>query len=84
MPSEGPPEDKVEDKFESAYKFAIVGVGQGGSRLAETFWKLGYRRVAVINTAPQDLKSVKVPVANKLLVGGKGAGKDRKVGRRYL
>ena len=79
LPSEGPPEDKVEDKFEAAYKFAIVGVGQGGSRLAETFWKLGYRRVAVINTAPQDLKSVKVPVANKLLVGGKGAGKDRKV-----
>ena len=79
LPSEGPPEDKVEDKFESAYKFAIVGVGQGGSRLAETFWKLGYRRVAVINTAPQDLKSVKVPVANKLLVGGKGAGKDRSV-----
>jgi len=79
LPSEGPLEDKVEDKFESAYKFAIVGVGQGGSRLAETFWKLGYRRVAVINTAPQDLKSIKVPVANKLLVGGKGAGKDRKL-----
>ena len=79
LPSEGPPEDKVEDKFEAAYKFAIVGVGQGGSRLAETFWKLGYRRVAVINTAPQDLKSIKVPVANKLLVGGKGAGKDRKL-----
>jgi len=79
LPSEGPPEDKVEDKFEAAYKFAIVGVGQGGSRLAETFWKLGYRRVAVINTAPQDLKSIKVPVANKLLVGGQGAGKDRKL-----
>ena len=79
LPSEGPPEDKVEDKFEAAYKFAIVGVGQGGSRLAETFWKLGYRRVAVINTAPQDLKSIKVPVANKLLIGGQGAGKDRKL-----
>ena len=79
LPSEGPLEDKVEDKFEAAYKFAIVGVGQGGSRLAETFWKLGYRRVAVINTAPQDLKSIKVPVANKLLIGGHGAGKDRKL-----
>jgi len=79
LPSEGPLEDKVEDKFEAAYKFAIVGVGQGGSRLAETFWKLGYRRVAVINTAPQDLKSIKVPVANKLLIGGQGAGKDRKL-----
>jgi len=55
LPSEGPPADKVEDKFDSAYKFAIVGIGQGGSRLAETFWKLGYRRVAVINTASLDL-----------------------------
>jgi len=79
LPSEAPPEAKIEDKFDSAYKFAIVGVGQGGSRLAETFWKLGYRRVAVINTAPQDLKAIKVPRANKLLVGGEGAGKDRKI-----
>tara|TARA_R110000765_G_scaffold305548_3_gene399452 strand:- start:77 stop:1327 length:1251 start_codon:yes stop_codon:yes gene_type:complete len=79
LPSEGPPADKVEDKFDSAYKFAIVGIGQGGSRLAETFWKLGYRRVAVINTASQDLKSIKVPRENKLLIGGEGAGKDRKV-----
>jgi len=79
LPSEAPPEAKVEDKFDSAYKFAIVGVGQGGSRLAETFWKLGYRRVAVINTAPQDLKSIKVPRENKLLIGGEGAGKDRKL-----
>ena len=37
-------DEVVDDEFEGAYKFAIVGVGQGGSRLAETFWKLGYRR----------------------------------------
>jgi cell division GTPase FtsZ len=79
LPSEAPEEEKVEDKFESAYKFAVVGVGQGGSRLAETFWKLGYRRVAVINTAAQDLKSIKVPRENKLLIGGEGAGKNREV-----
>jgi len=79
LPSQAPVEEKLEDKFDSAYKFAVVGVGQGGSRLAETFWKLGYRRVAVINTAAQDLKSVKVPRENKLLIGGQGAGKDRKV-----
>jgi len=84
LPSEAPLEDKVEDKFEAAYKFAIIGVGQGGSRLAETFWKLGYRRVAVINTAPQDLKSIKVPAANKLLIGGKGAGKDRKIAEKVF
>ncbi len=72
----------IEDEFESAYKFAVVGVGQGGSRLAETFWKLGYRRVAVINTAAQDLKPISIPEKNKLLIGGKGgAGKDRKVAK---
>ena len=72
----------IEDEFESAYKFAVVGVGQGGSRLAETFWKLGYRRVAVINTAAQDLKPISIPEKNKLLIGGKGgAGKHRKVAK---
>ena len=35
--------------------------------------------MAVINTAAQDLKSIKVPRENKLLIGGAGAGKDRKV-----
>ena len=75
-----PPEDDVanviEDEFDAAFNFAIVGVGQGGSRLAETFYNLGYRRVCVINTAPQDLASIKMPDSNKLLIGGKGAGKD--------
>jgi|TARA_R110000751_G_scaffold12570_4_gene43096 cell division GTPase FtsZ len=71
-------DEVVDDEFEGAYKFAIVGVGQGGSRLAETFWKLGYRRVAVINTAAQDLKPISLPEKNKLLIGGDGAGKDRK------
>ena len=70
-------ESEIEDEFVGAYKFAVVGVGQGGSRLAETFWKLGYRRVAVINTAPQDLKPIALPEKNKLLIGGSGAGKNR-------
>lgn len=81
LPAEEEAEQPIEDEFESAYKFAIVGVGQGGSRLAETFWKLGYRRVAVINTAAQDLKPISIPNENKLLIGGSGAGKDRKVAK---
>lgn len=72
---------EIEDEFEGAYKFAVVGVGQGGSRLAETFWKLGYRRVAVINTAAQDLKPISLPEKNKLLIGGSGAGKNREKAR---
>ena len=75
-----PPEDEVanviDDEFDAGFNFAIVGIGQGGSRLAETFWNLGYRRVCVINTAPQDLATIKMPDSNKLLIGGKGAGKD--------
>ena len=51
LPMEDEAEQPIEDEFESAYKFAIVGVGQGGSRLAETFWKLGYRR-CLLYTSP--------------------------------
>jgi len=66
----------IEDTFKGAYRLAIIGVGQGGSRLAETFWNLGYRRVVVINTAEQDLTQIQIPSEKKLLVGGGGAGKN--------
>ena len=78
LPSESV-DETVDDEFDGAYKFAVVGVGQGGSRLAETFWQLGYRRVAAINTAAQDLKPIAIPSSNKLLIGGSGAGKNREV-----
>ena len=61
MPDENAQTQEIEDEFEGAYKFAIIGVGQGGSRIAETFWNLGYRRVCVINTAKQDLKYINIP-----------------------
>ena len=77
IPDEDPVEDSVKDLFEdAAFNFAIVGVGQGGSRLAESFWNLGYRRVGVINTAQQDLSLIKMPEQNKLLIGDGGAGKN--------
>ena len=50
----------VEDEVQVAFDFAFVGAGQGGSRIAETFQKIGYKRVAAINTAQQDLNSVTV------------------------
>ena len=46
----------IKDDVEVAFKFAFVGAGQGGCRIAETFSKLGYRKVAALNTAEQDLK----------------------------
>ena len=77
LPDDEPIEDSIKDIFEdAAFNFAIVGVGQGGSRLAESFWNLGYRRVGVINTAKQDLSLINIPEENKLLIGDGGAGKN--------
>ena len=77
LPDDEPLEDSIKDEFnDAAFNFAIVGVGQGGSRLAESFWNLGYRRVGIINTAQQDLSLIKIPEENKLLIGEGGAGKN--------
>ena len=77
LPDDEPIEDSIKDTFEdAAFNFAVVGVGQGGSRLAESFWNLGYRRVGVINTAKQDLSLINIPEQNKLLIGDGGAGKN--------
>jgi len=81
IPPETSTTDEVEDTFafDTAFKFSFVGVGQGGSRIAESFYKLGYRRVAAINTTLQDLTAISIPNANKLDIGGGGAGKDPSV-----
>ena len=77
LPDDEPFEESVKDAFDdAAFNFAVVGVGQGGSRLAESFWNLGYRRVGIINTAQQDLSLIKIPEENKLLIGDGGAGKN--------
>ena len=72
----------VEDAVEVAFKFSFVGAGQGGSRIAETFSKLGYRKIAAINTAAQDLNTVKLD--NKLCIGEGGAGKDLALAEKYF
>jgi len=74
VPEAPAPEKIIKDKFEGAFKFAFVGAGQGGSRIAETFSKFGYARVCAINTAQQDLNTV--DIKNKLCIGTGGAGKD--------
>ena len=65
----------IKDDVQVSFPFAFVGAGQGGCRIAETFHKLGYRRVAAINTAEQDLNTIRLD--HKLLIGDGGAGKDR-------
>ena len=62
---------------------AFVGVGQGGSRLAESFYGLGYKKCIVMNTALHDLHHINVPDSQKLHIGDKqsGAGKNMEMGK---
>jgi cell division GTPase FtsZ len=73
---------KVNVKKERSLVFGVLGSGQAGSRLAETFHKMGYDAVAV-NTAMQDLKYIDIPDSNKLLLenGVGGSAKDLEIGR---
>lgn len=79
MPEDTPQRATVDDIFTGGFKFAFIGSGQGGSRLTETFSKLGYRRVCAINTATQDLNTIDLPDSAKLCIGSGGAGKDPRV-----
>jgi cell division GTPase FtsZ len=74
-------EDCREDEFESAVRMAFIGAGQGGGRLAQAFYDLGYRRVCAVNTTDQDLAPLSLD--NKFVIGNDrgGAGKDPEQGR---
>lgn len=69
----------AKDECDAAFKFAFVGAGQGGTRITEAFHDLGYRKLAAINTAQQDLNTS--TLKNKLCIGDGGAGKDPKVAK---
>ena len=78
-------EDKsVEDKSGGAVVFGIVGAGQAGGRLAQEFYKLGYKKALAVNTAEHDLDTLVVlPEVQKIVMssdGGGGAGKDMRKG----
>jgi cell division GTPase FtsZ len=70
----------VEQKQKSL-KFGIVGSGQAGSIIAESFSQLGYDAV-VFNTAVQDLVHINLPNSNKLHLsyGLGGAGRELDIG----
>tara|TARA_Y100000766_G_scaffold284973_2_gene305661 strand:- start:8955 stop:10094 length:1140 start_codon:yes stop_codon:yes gene_type:complete len=74
--------EDVKDKCEVAFKFAFMGAGQGGSRIAEAFYNLGYRKLSAINTAQQDLNTIKLE--NKLCIGDGGAGKNPEVAKKLF
>jgi tubulin-like protein CetZ len=76
-------QEELKDESGGCRTYAFIGSGQGGGRLAESFYKLGYKKVIACNTAPQDLKGLElIPEDQKLLLdaGVSGAGKDMRIG----
>jgi cell division GTPase FtsZ len=73
---------KIIGKKAVSLSFGIVGSGQGGSRLAESFFNVGYDKTVVVNTAIQDLKHINIPDQNKLLLEHSigGSAKSRSTG----
>jgi len=73
-----PTDLSVPDAKDLAVKFGIIGSGQGGNRLCDTFYQIGYRRVCAVNTTAQDFLGLSLPVANQLILDSSegGAGKD--------
>ena len=75
---------EIKDDFEAGFKFCFIGSGQGGSRIAATFYKMGYRRACCINTAEQDLTHIEMPDSLKLCFGTGGAGKNPSVAKALM
>jgi len=65
---------------EVSINMGVIGVGQGGSRIAEVFYRNGYD-VGIVNTSSQDLNAVPLPPHQKLLLEGSlgGTGKSREL-----
>jgi len=86
IPDEDVQDTEVEDAFavQPAVKYAFIGVGQGGSRIIESFYNIGYRRCCVVNTAKQDLDEIHLDDDRKLWLGVGGAAKNRAWGRDYI
>lgn len=75
----------VTEERKTAVKLAFLGAGQGGGNIADEFYKLGYRRVAVVNTTTRDMHRLSVPEANRhVLKSEGGAGKDPKIGKKLV
>ena len=72
---------KIVEERKRSLNFGVIGSGQGGSRVAEQWYKLGYPTI-VCNTAEQDLSTIELPSKQKLFLdfGLGGCAKDTSLG----
>lgn len=69
---------KDEMTADVGFRVAFMGTGQGGGRMANAFYNLGYRRVAAFNTTDQDFADLDVKMPKHSLDVG-GAAKDTRL-----
>lgn len=68
----------IKDESGGSLTYAIIGLGQCGGRLAQSFYDLGYKKCLAINTSYHDLADL--TIAHKIKIGSTdGAGKDMEV-----
>ncbi len=79
-------ETGVQDQNKGSTRYAWIGAGQCGGRLAKSFYDLGYRKVLALNTTHNDLDLLNIPQNQKFLMdtGEQGAGKDMERGERAV
>jgi cell division GTPase FtsZ len=77
------PRSQVECTAGPGLRLAIVGSGQGGGRIANEFYNLGYKQVAVFNTTDQDFEGLSKKLPRLSLHIG-GAAKNMELAHNAL
>lgn len=74
----------VHDEANGSVVFGVIGSGQAGGRIAESFYNLGYKKCMAVNTAEHDLDGLLlIPDNQKILMRTDtpgGAGKNMRIG----
>lgn len=75
----------INDEFghSVAFNMSFLGAGQGGGRIADSFYQLGYRRVAAVNTTAMDFDGLSPDILKLDLKVG-GAAKDTEFAKAQL
>jgi cell division GTPase FtsZ len=76
----------VQDNIKGSTRYAWIGAGQCGGRIAKAFYDLGYKKVLAVNTTHHDLDLLEIPQNQKFQmdIGEKGAGKEMSRGREAV
>ncbi len=72
----------IADRSGGSHVWGIAGIGHCGSKLAQEFYKLGYHKCLVLNTAKADLTPIDIPENQKFLmsIGQEGSAKNLTTG----